>query len=167
MKVTGAGAVGLFVLAALLSQAPEGMACTCLGEWPSLRQTMRKLPLAATAEVLAQGRLERARLYTDLDVAYLDVRIIKKVHGTEQRQTIRLWDPMVGSSCSLDLRPFSPGSYIAFAAEPPSPESKELFEALGINPAADDYLLRGCGTYYERLDSLEAAQHFPKKSKRP
>jgi hypothetical protein len=134
-------------------------ACTCSGgKWPSLKQTMHSSALAATAEVMAQGHLKRERLYPDLDVAYLDLRIVKELRGTEERQTIRLWDLMFGTSCSLDLQQFVAGTYIAFAADRTGLDSKELFEALEISPASDDYFLRGCGTYYKKLQSLQAAQ---------
>jgi hypothetical protein len=128
---------------------------------------MRAAPLAATAEVVAQGRLRRDRLYPELDVAYLDVRIVQKLRGKQRREHIRLWDPMFGTSCSLDLRPLIPGSYVAFAAQPASSDLKELFDSLEIAPAADDYLLAGCGTHFERLESGEAARRFPRKTLQP
>ncbi len=155
--------VSTFAVAMLPSTASP---CTCIGEWPSLKALVHQVSLAATAEVLAQGRLQRKRLYPEQDVAYLDVRIVRKLHGKEHRQEVRVWDPLFGSSCSNDLRGFSPGTYIAFAADRSSPESRELFAALEIDPGPDDYILGTCGTYYERLDSVEAAQRFPKKVKR-
>ena len=152
-----------FGLAALV--AKDAAACTCLGEWPSLRKLIRGATLAATAEIVAQGRPLQNRSFPELDVAYLDVRIIKRLRGKEERQIIRLWDPAFGTSCSLDLRSFTPGTYIAFAATRPSTEHEEYYKLLGFIPAAEEYLLGSCGDYYEALGSLEAARQFPKGSR--
>lgn len=153
------GWCGALLIAMVLAPS-HATPCTCMGEWPKFKKAMGYASLVITAEVVSQGHLKRERLYPEHDVAYLDVRIVKVLKGKESRATVRVWDPMFGTSCSLDLGQIKTGSFAAFAVSRTGRTRGELFEALQINPASDDYLLQGCGEYYRVLESLTAAQKF-------
>ncbi len=140
--------------------------CVCLGEWPSLWQSMRKADVAVTGRVIGQGRMDVPRFYPAFDVAYIDVQIVKKLRGRERRPVVRVWDQGFGTDCSIDLRSYATGTFVGLALDRVQPEMQEYFDLIKIKPARTDYLVGACATMVESLESVDAAESYPKSPRK-
>src|SRR6185295_2270282 len=108
-----AAAVGALSLVVLAFTSVRASACVCVGEWPSLRKAMSDADVAVTAEVVAQGKSEHAGFYPEMNVAYVDVQVVKLKHGREKRTVLRVWDSHFGTDCTAELHELSPGTFVA------------------------------------------------------
>jgi hypothetical protein len=157
--------IGAAALFGALMRPLSTHACALTGEGPTLRRLMSELPLAATVEVVAQGRIAKDGLEPDEQVAYLDVRVVKRFRGPARNQVVRVWDEFFGSSCGYGLSRLSVGTYAALAAHRSSHAPQEQLDVLGIKPRPEDYVLGGAGLYIEILDSRAAAEKFSRRGR--
>jgi len=142
-----------------LVAAPRAAACTCVSDpgsgpaWPTLEESIDKAHVAVVARVIAQGSAPKGQ-----GAAYLDVKVVESFKGPSEGTTIRVWDIMVGSSCSLELGRFASGSIVAFALERSQPLNPELQKILGLAVRPGDYSLGVCGEYLRKMDSEAVAR---------
>ena len=146
------------VVLGLIAVTPSE-ACTCVvaegagSAWPSLEELVAKAPAAVVGRVVAQGKRANGE-----GTAYLDVKVIESVKGPSKDKTIRVWDAMVGSSCSLGLDRLPLGSLVAFSLQRNAPKYREFHDVMGLAIEPGDYLLGSCGDYFRRMES-EALAH--------
>lgn len=146
--------LALVVAALSLASGRVTSACAC-SQYLSFEEALRAAASALGGRVTSQGFRDPEHLYPAVDnVVYLDVTVLQVVKGREERRTVRVWNPWAGTSCDDDgFRALTPGTLVAFAATRNKPAHRETWDALGIQPGPDDYVVGTCGAHWKTVSS--------------
>ena len=152
----------LFLFAATLApRAAEACVCVRLESdppWPSLEESVKRLPVALVGRVVRQGSAPQSG-----GVAYLDVEVLRPIKGIRASTTVRVWDVMAGSSCSAGLERFGSGSLLAFVLER-SKAQRELIDLLRLPVRSGDYVVgaEACAESFRQMGSEAEAISWAK-----
>jgi hypothetical protein len=152
--------VGLLVLLLVLVSPRVAASCTCVASaeevaWPTLEQAAAASYAVLIGRITKQVVLAEPAPYEGHNVGYVEVEVIDGIKQVAKGATIRVWDAGFGSSCSVDLRPLSPGVMVALALERNGTKYREYQELMKLKVAPGDYLLKACGDYKRRLEADE------------
>jgi hypothetical protein len=99
-------------------------------------------------------------------VVGLDVEVVQVIRGVKKGRSLRVWDPMSGTSCSDGLGEFAVNSLVAMALSETKPADHEFNELLKLSIKPGSYLVGSCGEYVRPVSSPEEGSALVERVKR-
>jgi len=154
------------LLGLTLGRPSPALACACVGGWPTVESTAASAEAALIGRVLARLTREGLAAEPGQAVAALDVEVVQTIKGVKKGRSLRVWDPMTGTSCSDGLGEFATNTLVAMALSKATSVEREFYEVLKLPIKPGTYLVGSCGEYVRAVPSPKDGADLVERVKR-